>query len=71
MPPVPPCKWTRSSCGMPRGVGEDTDTGTNVVGVGQIPKVEVLVYPDGEEARESAVVSREGALKSCHRDPPL
>ena len=56
---------------MPRGVGEDTDTGTNVVGVGQIPKVEVLVYPDGEEARESAVVSREGALKSCHRDPPL
>ena len=31
------------------GVGEDTDTGMNLVGVGWRPKGEVLVDPNGEE----------------------
>ena len=39
-------------------VGEDMDSIMTLVGVVQIPKGKVLVDPDGEEARDSAVFGR-------------
>ena len=56
--PAPPCKRDSTVRGTLGGMGEDLFSGMTLVGVGQRSEGEMLVDPDGEEARDSEGLGR-------------